>query len=41
MVHDEYFEKKNFPTPRENKRFVGQAFDSNDNLLNPEHTELL
>jgi protein O-GlcNAc transferase len=41
MVHDEYFEKKSFPTPRENKRFVGQAFDNNDNLLNPEHTELL
>jgi hypothetical protein len=37
MVHDEFFEHKPFPTKREPKRFVGQAFDENDEMLYPEH----
>jgi hypothetical protein len=37
MVHDEFFEHKPFPTEREPKRFVGQAFDENDEMLYPEH----
>lgn len=37
MVHDEFFEHKPFPTTREPKRFVGQAFDENDEMLYPEH----
>jgi hypothetical protein len=30
MVHDEYFEKKPWPTPRIGNEFVGDAFDEND-----------
>jgi len=41
MVHDEYFEKKPFPSTRAPKRFVGQAFREDDELLNPEHGEML
>jgi len=41
MVHDEYFEKKPFPTQREPKRFVGQAFNENCEMLHPEHAEML
>lgn len=37
LVHDEYFEHKPFPKPRENKTFVGQAFNENDFMLYPEH----
>lgn len=37
IVHDEYFEKQNFPSFREGKFFVGQAFDENDKMLYPEH----
>jgi protein O-GlcNAc transferase len=37
LVHDEYFEHKPFPTVREYKQFVGQAFDENDKMLYPEH----
>ena len=40
-THDEFFAKKPFPTKREPKRFVGQAYDANDNLLHPEHGELV
>ncbi len=40
-VHDEFFEKKSFPTPRTPKRFVGQAFDESDELLHPEHGEMI
>lgn len=31
FVHDEFFEKKPFPTQRMNKEFVGDVFDSSDN----------
>ena len=40
-VHDEFFEKKPYPASRKKNRFVGQAFDEDDNLLHPEHTEML
>lgn len=40
-VHDEFFEKKLYPAPREKNRFVGQAFDEYDNLLHPEHGEMV
>lgn len=37
IVHDDYFENKPFPKPRENKTFVGQAFNEIDEMLYPEH----
>jgi protein O-GlcNAc transferase len=36
-VHDEFFEKKPFPTKRKPGLFIGQAFDENNNKLYPEH----
>jgi hypothetical protein len=30
MVHDEFFQKIQFPTKRANDEFVGLAFDEND-----------
>ena len=41
LVHDEYFEKKPFPTVRLPGFFVGQAFNFDDSLCNPEHGEIL
>ena len=41
MVHDEFFERKPFPSSRANKHFVGMAFDENDNPLHPEHMKLI
>jgi hypothetical protein len=41
VVHDEFFEKNSFPDERESGCFVGQAFDENDERLNPEHSEML
>tara|TARA_R110000822_G_scaffold303122_1_gene427685 strand:+ start:2422 stop:3069 length:648 start_codon:yes stop_codon:yes gene_type:complete len=41
MVHDEYFEKTSFPSPRVDGEFVGEAFNENDELLHPEHREIL
>jgi hypothetical protein len=40
-VHDEYFEKKYFPTKRNCKEFVGKAFNSDDTEFCPEHGDLL
>ena len=40
MVHDEFFEKKPFPTPRHKLEFVGQVFDYKENTVE-EHTEAL
>jgi len=37
MTHDEFFGGKPFPTIREHKQFVGQAFNKNDEMLYPEH----
>ena len=36
-VHDEFFDNKPFPSKRERNRFVGQAFNENDDMLYPEH----
>lgn len=41
MVHDEYFDKTGFPFPRVDGEFVGEAFNENDELLHPEHREML
>jgi hypothetical protein len=41
IVHDEFFDRQPFPTVREPNRFVGQAFDEHDNLLNPEHAKYI
>ena len=41
FVHDEFFEKKQFPSKRKNKLFVGQAYDENDKELHMEHGDLL
>lgn len=41
FVHDEYFEHKPFPTIREYKQFVGQAYNENDEMLYPEHVNHL
>jgi hypothetical protein len=40
-VHDEYFEKKPFPTKRIPKEFVGQAFNADDSKFCKEHGEML
>jgi len=40
-VHDEYFEKKPFPVPRDRGFFVGQAFNADNTLCNPEHARML
>ena len=40
FVHDEFFEKKNFPTKRNGLEFVGQVFDENDKTVE-EHLEPL
>jgi len=40
-VHDEYFEKKPFPSKRFPKEFVGQAFNSDDTQFCKEHGEML
>jgi len=41
FVHDEYFEKKRFPSKRENRFFVGQAFNADDSFFEPKHGEML
>lgn len=41
LVHDEFFEKKPFPSSRVDKFFVGQAFNKDDGFLYPEHINLL
>lgn len=41
IVHDEFFDKKPFPSKRISGFFVGQAFDENDNKLYPEHSKLV
>jgi hypothetical protein len=40
FVHDEFFEKKRFPTNRINYEFVGQVFDEND-ITVEEHLKVL
>lgn len=41
LIHDEFFEKKPFPSKRLNKFFVGMGFDQNDEPLHPEHMEMI
>jgi protein O-GlcNAc transferase len=40
FVHDDFFEKKPWPTPRVGLEFVGQVFDENDNTVQ-EHLDVL
>lgn len=40
FVHDEFFEKKPWPTPRVGLEFVGQVFDENDSTVQ-EHLDVL
>jgi hypothetical protein len=40
LVHDEFFDKNPFPTPRKQYEFVGQVFDENDKTV-IEHIEAL
>lgn len=40
MVHDEFFEKRKFPTPRKGLEFVGEVFDESENNVK-EHTQAL
>jgi len=30
VVHDPFFEQKDFPKPRQGNEFIGQSFDEND-----------
>ena len=41
MVHDEFFEKKPFQSKRKKGLFVGQAFNSDDTVCNPEHGDMV
>lgn len=41
LVHDSLSSETPFPEPRRDKKFVGQAFNEDDTLCNPEHEELL
>ena len=40
MIHDEFFNKTPFPTPRQGLEFVGEVFDENENNV-LEHTRAL
>ncbi len=40
LVHDEFFERKPFPTERTELQFIGEVYDENDNP-NAEHREVL
>jgi len=40
-VHDEIFDKKPFPLPRKDWHFVGCQYDEQNNVLHPEHMEIL
>lgn len=40
LVHDPFFEKKPFPTPRNDKEFVGEVFDEY-NIRHPEHYKFI
>ena len=41
LVHDEFFDKKPFPSKRPLYIFVGQAFNEKDEFLHPEHINLI
>lgn len=41
LVHDEFFEKKPFPSNRIVGEFVGQAYNEKDEFLHKEHSKIL
>lgn len=41
MVHDEFFEKKPFPTPRLPREFVGQPFNADDTECDTRHGDMV
>tara|TARA_R110002167_G_scaffold366296_1_gene594548 strand:+ start:1765 stop:2430 length:666 start_codon:yes stop_codon:yes gene_type:complete len=41
LVHDEFFEKKPFPTKREGLNYVGKPFDADDSICLPDADEVL
>lgn len=41
FTHDEFFEKKPFPIPRKNGRFIGERIDEFENPLTRDHKMLL
>jgi protein O-GlcNAc transferase len=41
LVHDEIFERKPFPTPRQSREFVGKAFNADDTEFEPKHGDIL
>ena len=41
MVHDEFFERKPFPTKRTPREFVGQPFNSDDTECDTKHGDLV
>ena len=40
-THDDFFEKKPFPSKRNDGRFIGERIDSNDNPLTDDYRILL
>ena len=40
MVHDPFFEKKDFPTQRKGLEYIGEIFDENENIVK-EHQQIL
>jgi len=41
FVHDEFFEKKSFPTKRKSREFVGQAFNEDDSECETTHGDMV
>jgi hypothetical protein len=41
IVHDPFFENKPFPSKRPPGMFVGQAYNANDSLFEPDHSSIL
>ena len=41
MIHDEFFERKSFPTKRIPRQFVGQPFNADDTECDPKHGDLV
>ena len=41
IVHDEFFEKKPFPTKRKPREFVGQAFNGDDSECETQHGDMV
>lgn len=40
-VHDEYFEKKPFPSIKKSRQFVGQAFNADDSEFDTKHGDMI